>query len=94
MDEKLHVRDYGSRIDRRNFLWKAGVVGAGLMLAPTAFADDHKVSESEYINVALIGLGEQSGRLMDAITTSEMPAAHKLRFAAVCDIWPLSLIHI
>jgi predicted dehydrogenase len=91
MDEKGQAREYGSRVDRRTFLWRAGVVGAGLMLAPTGFAQEDERAESDYINVGLIGLGEQCARLVDAMTKAQMPKKEKLRFAAVCDIWPYRL---
>jgi predicted dehydrogenase len=81
-----------ANIDRRKFLRSTATVGAGLVLNPVTFAQNQG-SKADDINVALIGLGEQCGRLMDAILDREAGLAKTegIRFKAVCDIFPYRL---
>jgi len=66
-------------IDRRTFLHSTAVVGAGLLLSPSAFGEGGKTGD---INVALIGAGAQ-GQVLTAACL-KIPG---IRFKAVCDIW-------
>ena len=93
MNNKESEASKAKAIDRRRFLQSTATVGAGLMLNPVAFGETggDKVDD---INVALVGLGVQCGRLMEAILGSK--AAQKkgiegIRFKAVCDIFPYRL---
>jgi len=88
-----HNGSPGERIDRRKFLWSTATVGAGLVLNPAVFGqgDSGKVDD---VNVALIGLGEQCGRLTAAIfgnRTEKREGISGIRFKAVCDIFPYRL---
>jgi predicted dehydrogenase len=69
-------------ISRREFLKSTGIVGAGLVLAPTLLAQE-KPPPSEDLNVALLGCGTQGRVLME-----QAAKIKGLRFKAVCDIWP------
>ncbi|MHC4475411.1 MAG: Gfo/Idh/MocA family protein [Planctomycetota bacterium] len=83
-------------IDRREFLQSTATVGAGLMLSPAVLAQSEP-GKVDDINVALIGLGDQCGRLMDAILGSKMAKTEGIkgiRFKAVCDIYPYRLQQI
>jgi len=77
-------------IDRRKFLQSTATVGASFVLNPLVFSQT-SVGKADEINVALIGLGEQCGRLMDAIFKSGMDRTDGIRFKAVCDIFPYRL---
>ncbi|MHC4528624.1 MAG: Gfo/Idh/MocA family protein, partial [Planctomycetota bacterium] len=80
-------------IDRREFLQSTATVGAGFMLNPAVLAQSEP-GMADDINVALIGLGVQCGRLMSAILGSraaKIEGIKGIRFKAVCDIWPYQL---
>lgn len=65
-------------MNRREFIQ----AGAGLILAAGAGAAAQK-DESDALNVALIGAGEQGRALLQSAL--DIP---KLRWRAICDIWP------
>ncbi len=67
-------------MDRRSFLQGTAALGAGLMLGQTATGQ----SNSDTINIALLGAGAQGKVLMNAILNMKNP---NIRFQAVCDIW-------
>jgi predicted dehydrogenase len=87
---KEHNRSPDKGIDRRKFLKSTATVGAGLVLNPAVFGGSNK-DKVDDINVALIGLGVQCGRLMDAIFETGMDKTEGIRFKAVCDIFPYRL---
>ncbi|UCE98848.1 MAG: Gfo/Idh/MocA family oxidoreductase [Planctomycetota bacterium] len=68
-------------INRRSFLRSTAALGAGLVLAPESFGQE-SVSETDDINVALLGAGAQGRVLVDSCL--KIPC---IRFKAVCDIW-------
>ena len=69
---------------RRDFLKAAGLVGGGLMISPTLFAQAAgDVSPSNMLNVALVGIGKQGEVLLDSLL--KMPG---IKFRAVCDVQP------
>jgi predicted dehydrogenase len=75
-------------LDRRGFLQSTATAGAGLMLGPAVLGQT-KPGKQDDINLALIGLGEQCSRLVDeAILKTKLYNTERLRFKAVCDIWP------
>ncbi|GAF90153.1 unnamed protein product, partial [marine sediment metagenome] len=80
-------------IGRREFLQSTATVGAGLVLNPVVLGQSG-AGKVDDINVALIGLGVQCGRLMDAILVSKAAQREGIkgvRFKAVCDIFPYRL---
>ena len=68
-------------MDRRSFIKKSGVIGAGMMFAPMIMTKA-RANDSNDINVALLGAGAEGQVLMNAML--KIP---NLRFKAVCDIW-------
>jgi len=68
-------------INRRNFLKTTAAAGAGLMMSPVARARE-KPGNSDDLNIAIIGTGDQGMVLINAIL--KIPG---IRFKAVCDIW-------
>jgi len=72
------------RMDRREFLQSTAAAGAGLVLAPSVFAQSTN-AKKDNINVALLGVGEQGQVLLNAIR--KMGENSGIRFKAVCDIW-------
>ena len=69
---------------RRDFIKSAGVLGGGLVMSQSLFAQAAKaVPPSEQLNVALVGMGKQGRVLLDSLLL--IPG---LRFRAVCDINP------
>ncbi|MHC4461793.1 MAG: Gfo/Idh/MocA family protein [Planctomycetota bacterium] len=83
-------------IDRREFLQSTATVGAGLVLNPAVFGQTSG-GKADDLNVALIGLGVQCSRLMEAILgkkTDHQKGIEGIRFKAVCDIFPYRLKHI
>jgi predicted dehydrogenase len=71
-------------ITRRDFLRASGVVGAGLILAPSLLAQEAKAPSND-LNVAIIGAGTQGMVLLEQAV--KIPG---LKFKAVCDIWSYS----
>lgn len=71
------------KMDRRQFLYSATALGAGLTLTPTVFGAANTAKEPETLNVALIGAGDEGKVLMEGAI--RVPG---VRFKAVCDIWP------
>jgi|WetSurMetagenome_2_1015567.scaffolds.fasta_scaffold15085_3 predicted dehydrogenase len=71
-------------LSRRAFLQSTGIIGAGLVLAPTILAQD-KPPPSDDLNVALIGAGTQGRFLLEQALRLK-----GIRFTAVCDIWPFA----
>jgi predicted dehydrogenase len=84
---------------RREFLKSGASVGAGLVLAAKAMAQEEGIEKSaqpvvgpppgetsaDQVNIAMIGLGAEGMVLMDAIL--RIPG---IRIKAVCDIWEYS----
>ena len=68
-------------MDRREFLRSSAAVGAGLAFSPF-FSGRAAGSESDDINIALLGAGTEGQVLMNAIRN--IPG---IQFKAVCDIW-------
>ena len=68
-------------MDRRSFIKKTGVIGAGMMFSPMVMTKA-RANDSNDINVALLGTGAEGQVLMNAML--KIP---NLRFKAVCDIW-------
>jgi predicted dehydrogenase len=68
----------------REFLKTTGIVGAGLVLAPTLLSAETP-PPSDDLNVAIIGCGTQGLILLEQAV--KIPG---VRFRAVCDIWPYS----
>jgi len=89
-DNKEHNESAGDCIDRRRFLKSTATAGAGLVLNPAVFGQSGSGTADD-MNVALIGLGVQCGRLMDAIFGTGMDKTEGIRFKAVCDIFPYRL---
>jgi len=77
-------------IDRRKFLQSTATVGTGLVLNPVVLGQTGR-GKPDDINVALIGLGVQCGRLTEAILKTEMDKTEGIRFKAVCDVFPYRL---
>ena len=71
-------------INRRTFLRSSAAAGAGLVLSPVARGLSSSGTADE-INVAIIGAGTQ-GRIL----LKDCLNIPKVRFKAVCDIWPYS----
>jgi len=71
-----------TKIDRRAFLGYSAAAGAGVMMSGIAPARASARSQSDDLNIALIGAGAQGQVLMDSCL--KIPG---LRFKAVCDIW-------
>ena len=69
-------------LSRRGFLKATGVVGAGLVLAPTILGEEAK-NASKTLNVAFIGVGTQ-GRVL---LTNALKVPN-LRFVGITDVWP------
>lgn len=90
VDNKENSAGKTDRLNRRKFLQTTAAAGAGIVLNPAVFAEG-KVGKNDHINVALIGLGEQCSRLMEAILEKRMDQSDKIRFKAVCDIRPFQL---
>ena len=83
-------------IDRREFLQSTATVGASLVLNPAVFSQTGG-GKADDINVALIGLGEQCGRLIEAILgkkTDHQKGIEGIRLKAVCDIFPYRLKYL
>jgi predicted dehydrogenase len=72
----------GGGLSRREFLKATGVVGAGLVLAPTLLTRRANAASND-LNIALIGAGTQAQVLMEQVI--KIPG---VKFKAVCDIWP------
>lgn len=70
-----------SSLDRRQFLQAVGAVGAGLFAANAARGQ----SDSDVIQLGVIGAGAQGQVLMDAIL--KLGKESNVRIVAVCDIW-------
>ncbi len=70
------------KTNRRTFLRSITAAGAGLTLAPKAFAASKTTAEPDPIHVALIGTGAQGLVLMSSCL--RIPG---VRFQAVCDMW-------
>lgn len=68
-------------LDRRQFIQAVGAIGAGLFVANTARSQ----SDSDVIQVGVIGAGAQGQVLMDAIL--KLGKESNVRIIAVCDIW-------
>ncbi len=68
-------------LNRRQFIASTAALSAGLFVGQTALGQ----SDSDVINIGLIGAGEQGQVLMDAIL--KMGKESNIRFIAVCDIW-------
>ncbi len=86
----LRAGNQGRNMDRRTFLAAGAAAGAGLMWTPIVGGQDERKADA--LNVGLIGLGEQCGRLvLDAILSAELDKAENIRFKAICDIWPYKL---
>jgi len=66
---------------RRHFVKTSAVAGAGIILAP-GFIKNSRANDSNDLNIALLGAGEQGTVLMNACL--KLPG---IRFKAVCDIW-------
>jgi predicted dehydrogenase len=79
-------------LNRRKFLRSTASVGAGMVFTPTVFAKSEQASKIGDINVALIGLGEQGFRLLEAIVFTKIGKTGGVKFKAVCDIWPYRLV--
>jgi predicted dehydrogenase len=77
------AKNAGLVLSRRGFLKASGVVGAGLVLAPTILGEEAK-SASKTVNVAFIGVGVQ-GRVLLTNALTKVP---NLRFVAITDVWP------
>ena len=75
-------RKDNKHIDRRTFLSRTAAAGAGLMFSGAGSARARIRQQSDDLNVALIGAGEQGQVLLDACL--KIPG---VRFKAVCDIW-------
>jgi predicted dehydrogenase len=90
-DERGKREGKAESLDRRKFLSSTASVGAGLVFTPTVFAKSADADKSDRLNVALIGLGEQSARLRTAIKDGGMEKSHGVHYKAVCDIWPYHL---
>jgi len=73
--------DSVKNINRRKFVKAGAAAGAGLFLAP-GFIQHVKASDSNDLNIALLGAGEQGNVLLNACL--KLPG---IRFKAVCDIW-------
>jgi predicted dehydrogenase len=69
-------------LNRREFLKVAGVLGAGMAIAPTVLGEEAK-NASKTVNVAFIGVGTQ-GRVL-LTNALKIP---NLKFVAVTDVWP------
>jgi predicted dehydrogenase len=69
-------------IDRRTFLGRSAVAGAGLVISGMAPARASVRKQSNDLNVALLGAGDQGQVLLDSCL--KIPG---VRFKAVCDIW-------
>lgn len=69
---------------RRDFLKLAGLAGGGLMMASSSLKaqEAKKVSPSNEINLALVGIGAEGEVLLNSLL--QIPG---IRFRAVCDIW-------
>ena len=72
----------GWKIDRRSFLGYGAAAGAGVMVSGLAPSRVAAASQSDDLNVALIGAGAQGQVLLDSCL--KIPG---VRFKAVCDIW-------
>ncbi len=72
-------------IDRRDFMRSGAAIGAGLAVAPALFAGTAKSKGKDQINVAILGVGEQGKKLIDAC--NKIGTDSGIRFKAVCDIW-------
>ncbi len=69
-------------IDRRSFLGYGAAAGAGMVMSGVAPARASAGSQSDDLNVALLGAGAQGQVLLDSCL--KIPG---VRFKAVCDIW-------
>ncbi len=74
-------QQFKKSIDRRHFVKTSAVAGAGLMLTP-GILKTTQANDSNDLNIALLGAGEQGTVLMNACL--KIPG---IRFKAVCDIW-------
>ncbi|MCX5683504.1 MAG: Gfo/Idh/MocA family oxidoreductase, partial [Planctomycetota bacterium] len=72
-------------LNRREFLKVAGVLGAGLAIAPTVLSEEAK-NASKTVNVGFIGVGTE-GRVL-LTNALKIP---NLKFVAVTDVWPYHL---
>ncbi len=70
------------KIDRRSFIGYGAAAGAGVMMSGMAPVRAALRSQSDDLDVALIGAGGQGQVLLDSCV--KIPG---LRFRAVCDIW-------
>ncbi len=78
---KKEISSASDVIDRRSFLRVASAAGVGLLLSPMARGQGG-AGNSNDLNVALLGSGEQGNILLQACL--KIPG---IRFKAVCDIW-------
>jgi len=74
------------KINRRQFIKSAAVVGAGLTLVPATGCTQTATPKSDDLNIAIIGAGDQGQE--HANTILKMGKRARLNFKAVCDIWP------
>ncbi len=75
---KTNVRDFGSSISRRSFIWSAGAAAA---LSRTAWARGGRVAASDRITIGVIGWG-----MMGPANTKAFLAEHDCQVVAACDI--------
>lgn len=75
-----------NKYTRRDFLKSAGLLGGGMMFAPSIFAQavqPKTVGANSKLNIAMVGMGAQGEVLMNNLV--KMP---NINFAAICDIRP------
>ncbi len=87
MDDHACRSDRFDLISRRELLQSAAAVGAGLMVTIPGWAQEHAPPSEkvEELAIAIIGTGSQGMNLLKHCL--KIP---KIRFVAVCDIWPYS----
>jgi len=76
-------------LNRREFMHKTAVIGAGLYVSGKAHGAESP--KPDVINVALLGVGAQGRALMDGIIKMKSPG---IRLVAVCDIWDVNRIQV
>ncbi len=90
MSEKEKTNNTKGKVTRRNFLKSTASAGLGVALAGSSlskplFSHQEKMSESDSLNIAVIGAGAQGRILIESCL--RIPG---IRIGAVCDIWEYS----